>query len=399
MRKLISQLVKGVLARDARTHASSIAFFFFMAIIPLLLLMASVVPFFGISADHIIHFFQEVLPADSAPMTGDIIREAFAHSSVAFSVSAIMLLWTASRGISALIEGLNSVYDEKETRGFAKLTLLSFGYTLALMAFLSAAIYLIFSGRVIVFLRETFPQIRLPSGFSTFLEYLGFLVAGCLFFCLVYRYLPSGKRLVRRQFPGAFFASAGWVFLSMGLRVYVSLFNSFTRFYGSMATVILVLFWFYWIFFILLIGGYVNAHLSELLPGRFLAFYYEKKTLSLVASGLFLLGLFSYVSECFVNCRLFMYPSFTRLTVLFRILTIASWLGACRICVRQMEVLFSRKEMLVLILLIAGSAVFVRRFLFSNLFVYLIVLTVWDAAILYMCLQAFLNTVGEPPTE
>ena len=385
MIKVISKRLKGFLKRDAGTHASSIAFFFFMSFIPLLILFASVVPLLGISIDSIIRFFRELFPEGSSKLTEDIIREAFDHSTAAFSLSALMLLWTASRGINALTKGLNTMYDERENRGFAKLAFQSIGYTMVLLAFLSAAIYLIFSGKISSFLQSVFPQIRLQAGFSTFLEYLMLLAFGCLFFCFVYRYLPSGKRSLSRQFPGAFLASTGWVLFSMGFRVYVSQFNSFTRFYGSLATVIILLFWFFWIFFILLGGGYVNAHIKELLPGRFLAFYQEKKALGLLVSGLFLAGFFSYMSECWLYCRVYAFPSLRLLPVFFRIATMVSWFTATVLCVKGMKMSFSRTQMMLLVLMMAGNVVFMRRSFISNLFLFLVVFSLWTIAILCMC--------------
>ena len=125
-----------------RAHASSTAFFFFMSLIPLLILLSSIVPLFGITADDVIRFFREILPRDSGGMVKEIIQEAFDHSGLAFSLSALILLWTASRGVAALTSGLNMMYDEKESRQIAVRTMLSFVYTMMLMAFICAAIRL-----------------------------------------------------------------------------------------------------------------------------------------------------------------------------------------------------------------------------------------------------------------
>ena len=391
MRKRLTKLISGILNRKVNTHASSIAFYFFMAFIPLLILFMTVVPLLGISVNSIVRFFRTILPEGSAKLAGEIVREAYDHSKTAFSLSAVMLLWTASRGVNALTQGLNAMYDEKETRGFARLTLQSFGYTLVLLAFMSSAIFLIFSGRISAFLKRVFPQVRLQAGVMTFLEYLILLAAGCLFFCLVYRYLPSGKRILARQFPGAFLASSGWVLFSMGFRVYVSMFNSFTSLYGSLATVILLLFWFYWIFFILLAGGYVNAHLPALLPAGFLSFYHEKKVLSLILSGLFLAGFFSYLTECWLNCRLSAFPWIGYLLVLFRIGTTGTWLAAVLISVKSMGLTYSGKQLTALVLLMAGNIIVMRRSFFPNLFVYLIVFTIWNIVILCMCVHLMLR--------
>lgn len=394
MRKILTKLIRGILDRKANTHASSIAFYFFMAFIPLLILFMSIVPLLGISVDSTVRFFQTILPEGSAKLAEDIVREAYDHSSAAFSLSAVILLWTASRGVNALAQGLNTMYDEKETRGAVRLILQALGYTMVLLAFLSSAIFLIFSGKISAFLKSAFPQIRLQAGVMTFLEYLLLLVAGCLFFCLVYRYMPSGKRVLARQFPGAFLASSGWVLFSMGLRVYVSMFNSFTRLYGSLATVILLLFWFYWIFFILLAGGYVNAHLAELLPAGFLSFYHEKKALSLTVSGLFLAGFFSYLTECWLNCRLYAVPWIGYLLVLFRAGMLGSWMAAVLISLKAMGLPYTRKQLAVLVLLMAGNIIVMRRSFFPNLFVYLITFTIWNAVILCMC--AYLMLREEP---
>ncbi len=368
-----------------RAHASSTAFFFFMSLIPLLILLSSIVPLFGITADDVIRFFREILPRDSGGMVKEIIQEAFDHSGLAFSLSALILLWTASRGVAALTSGLNMMYDEKESRQIAVRTMLSFVYTMMLMAFICAAIYLIFSGRLRQFLRSVFPQISIQNSAATFLEFQILLLTGCFLFCLVYKFLPSGKRALYRQFPGAFLASTGWVLFSMGFRMYVGVFNSFTRLYGSLATVIVLLFWFYWIFSILLAGGYVNAHLGDIIPGRFFRFYYDSKRRSLLVTGLFLFGFIAYLSDCYLNWRI--YVSFeVRINLLFlRIGGLAAWMAALVISMKEMERPFSAKTLVPLILLVIGDFALMRRSVIPNLFVYLLVFTFWNIAIMFVC--------------
>lgn len=386
MRKKIKKIILGIVKRDMRAHASSVAFFFFMALIPLLILLSSIVPLFGISAGDVNRFFQEFLPRDTGKLVGEIIQEAFDHSGLAFSISAVALLWTASRGIAALTDGLNAMYDEKESRKFATRTLLSFVYTFSLMAFICAAIYLIFSGRMIQFLRSVFPQISRKTGATTFLEFTVLLFVGCLFFCCVYKFLPSGKRPIFRQFPGAFLASAGWVLFSMAFRVYLGAFNSFTRLYGSLATVIILLFWFYWTFSILLVGGYVNAHIGTIIPGRFLRFYYGNKQLGLAVTALFLFGFVAYLSDCYMNWRIYVSSSVRVILMLLRTAGMCAWMTATVISMRQMGRSFPRKPLIVLTGLMTGSFVFIRRSVIPDLVVYLIVFSLWNAAILLMCM-------------
>lgn len=387
MRKKISELIKGIMSRDVRTHASSIAFFFFMSFIPLLTLLASILPFFGISSGNVIRFFHGIFPDDSKQVVDAVILEAFDHSGAAFSISVIMLLWTASRGVSALTDGLNAMYDEKEERRFGVRTLLSFVYTLVLMGFMTVVIYLIFDGRIRAILRTFFPGIRIQSITGTFIEFLMLLLVGILFFCIVYRFLPAGRRDFLRQFPGAFIASAGWVLFSMGFRVYVSMFNSFTRFYGSLATVIVLLFWFYWIFFILLTGGYVNAHMSEIVPGRFLTLFSEEKKTGTITAALFVLGFIAFLSDCYLNWKFSLVSNSRYFIILLRIIAVGTWLAATAVLSRRMNAPIPRWYRVVLILLAAGNFILMRRALFPNVYIFLAVFAVWNAMLLLLCMN------------
>ena len=168
-------------------------------------------------------------------------------------------------------------------------------------------------------------------------------------------------------------------------RVYVMVFNSFTRFYGSLATVIVLLFWFYWIFFILLAGGYVNAHLPEIVPKKFFTFFKEKKRLSLLVAGLYLVGFLSFLCECYLNWGLFRSPAIQPLLVLFRFLTLFSWIASTLIAVRQMQLPFSKNIRVLLSVFVIGDLLFLHRRLFPTSWIFLILFAFWNLAIMLLC--------------
>ena len=74
MKQKIIQLVRGILKRNARAHASSTAFFFFMSMIPLLIILASIVPLFNISINDILNFFREILPVGAVSLVESVLR-------------------------------------------------------------------------------------------------------------------------------------------------------------------------------------------------------------------------------------------------------------------------------------------------------------------------------------
>ena len=80
-----------------------------------------------------------------------------------------------------------------------------------------------------------------------------------LFIAVNYTILPSRKIPLRHTLPGSLFASVGIILLSLGYQIYVSYFSNLNLIYGSLAAIIALLLWFYWLSYVLLIGLILNA--------------------------------------------------------------------------------------------------------------------------------------------
>ena len=75
-------------------------------------------------------------------------------------------------------------------------------------------------------------------------------------------YLPAGDRKFASQLPGAVVVAVAWYLFSLGFHSYVDHVVLFSL-YDSLATVVLFLFWLYWLFNILFFGAFVNRQLHE----------------------------------------------------------------------------------------------------------------------------------------
>ena len=74
-----------------------------------------------------------------------------------------------------------------------------------------------------------------------------------------YSILPSRKIPLRHTLPGSLFASVGIIISSLGYQIYFSYFSNLNLIYGSLAALIALLLWFYWLSYILLVGLVLNA--------------------------------------------------------------------------------------------------------------------------------------------
>lgn len=245
---------------NAGTHASSIAFYFFLSGFPLMIIYASIVSAISIDQQQVVAFFCSMAPDTLSDFVEGVVNEAYAKSGIAFSVSILTLLWTGSRVIRVIRNGLNSVYGIEETRNAVQVRAISIGVVVILIAFLTAVTAFIFSGGIQFILAGLLPGIQQFTLASSAINSILLLFFGTLVFACTYAFLPDGKQSFREQVPGAVLASLAWFALSFGFRIYIDNFSNYDLLYGSLATVAIFLFWLYLIFYILLAGGFINRY-------------------------------------------------------------------------------------------------------------------------------------------
>lgn len=247
---------------DLDSHASSIAFFSFLSLVPLLTLCISLVSVLGISEEEVILFFTSMVPEALSGLIASLVKDAFAQSGLAFSISTLSLVWTASKGMRVLRKSLNAVYDTEETRGAVRVMISSIVATVALGLMLAAMMYHVFSGVAKQFLENLIPSLHFVD-VSTMLG-----VVDTVGFCIIvltacYAYIPAGKRKLKTQLPGAVIASLSFFVLSLGFRLYVEHMSDSASIYGSLATVALFLYWLYLMSYIIIAGGLINRLLEK----------------------------------------------------------------------------------------------------------------------------------------
>ena len=243
------------LKRDNVTaFAAQAAFFALLALVPfaLLILSAAALGFPADAANELVGLLpapiRELLPSFS---TG---------GGVLTPVSALTALWASSRGISAVIRGLNVIDRTEETRGYFRFRLAAAAYTFVfLLLVLLALVLLLLGGGADALLRGLFPQARwlVLIDFRSVLAI--FLLTGL--FLLMYRYLPAGKAKASFHdcLPGAVLTAVAWPFLSTFFSFYALRMADYSRLYGSLAAVAMVMLWLYACMNCLFLGAEINA--------------------------------------------------------------------------------------------------------------------------------------------
>jgi membrane protein len=202
-----------------------------------------------------------VLPEQAQQMLSEELHSLVTTSNGALGLSAalglLLALWSASRGMSGLISALNIAYEENEKRSFFKLNLIAVGLTIGLVI---AGIVVVALVAVLPAAVQFLPLGNLGKWLLLILEWpllVGFVLLGL---AVMYRYAPSRDTPQWKWVsPGAGAAVTLWVVASIGFTVYVAHFNSYSKTYGSLGGVIILLTWLYISSFVILLGAAINA--------------------------------------------------------------------------------------------------------------------------------------------
>ena len=258
LKRLVRRTVIDWNERSVATYASSIAFFFSISVIPMIIILLQFLPYAGLSQLELLSFIEQLIPESVYWLAVRVVSEAYNRSVTVLSASAVVLIWSASRGTMALRWGLNRVYGVKERRRYPVLCLLAIGYTAALLVIFSIILFLIFAGPVSRFLAENIPEVFADPVTVRLRQKVLLYLLMVVLFTLVYTFIPAGSRKIHRQLPGAVFVTILWEVFSGAFSIYIRGYNAYTMFYGSLGAVAIILFWLYCCFYILLIGAYVN---------------------------------------------------------------------------------------------------------------------------------------------
>ncbi len=262
---IITIFAKEVNKSSVSALASSAAYFLFLSLIPILMLICSVVPYTPVTEADLMNVLTQLLPNTIAPLIISIIEEVYDKSPAAVSISALITLWSASKGIMPIKRGINLINKVEETRNYFLLRIQAAFYTVIMLGTVIFFLFVMVFGNIIAdFIAANLPDLSNFWQFSMHFRFLYVWLFLTFLFACLYSWLPNRKLKLRTQIPGALFSSIGWSAFTWLFSLYAENFNTFSI-YGSLATIIFVMLWLYACMFILLVGAEVNQHFFPLL--------------------------------------------------------------------------------------------------------------------------------------
>lgn len=206
-----------------------------------------------------------ILPQNAAEIIEGQARDIASGTGTGIGLAAaggiLLSLYSASKGMKSLIEGMNIAYDEEESRGFLALN----ATALALTLFLIFGVLVAFGATLAA--PALLGSLGLSQGVQAAVAYGRWPILAIMTMfglAIVYRYGPSREPPRWRWVStGAVVATIVWLIGSIAFSVYVSNFGSYNESYGALGGVIILLTWLWLSAFVVLLGAELNSEMEH----------------------------------------------------------------------------------------------------------------------------------------
>ena len=269
---VFKRTAKAFIDDDLLSRAAELGFYFLFALFPMLICASSILGLEARSAsvfyDRLLHYLAVVVPSSAYRLVIDTFNQtAQASSSGKITFGLAIALWSASVGFAAIQDTMNLVYKVRETRPYWKARGIAILVTiwLAMIATLNLAVLL--GGDALARYVRSHIGHRMLSILAVIVIHAATWIAATallmLIFSSIYYYAPNlSQKCWHWLTPGAAVGIITWTLASLGFRVYLHFFNSYSITYGSLGAVVILLMWFYITGLTLLAGAEINSEIQ-----------------------------------------------------------------------------------------------------------------------------------------
>ncbi|MHC1724204.1 MAG: YihY/virulence factor BrkB family protein [Aminipila sp.] len=265
-KRLIQMIALGIRQiRDPyyQGFAAKLAFYFLMSIVPTIIVLSQLLGVFSISLGALSDLIQKYVAKDAANVVLKLI--SYQSTKTMNFVFVVITLWAASRAEYALMHIANFTLTGGKSTGNGYWrerirAIKTMALTLFTLAF--GLIILVYGELIIELVAATLmTTIGISYQVNMFWLVLRWPVTMALYFMMVsysYYILPSQKLKFSQIMPGSIFASVGMLVVTFGFKLYTEYISNYDILYGSMAAIVAVMMWFYFLAWALVLGILCN---------------------------------------------------------------------------------------------------------------------------------------------
>ena len=246
---------------DIFALAAQLAYYLILSFFPFLIFLLTLLGFSNLDSMEVLGALRAMLPTSAFELIYNVIIEIIEKQNTGLlGASLLLVIWSASSAFRAVIKGINKAYGLKENRSFVKRAFIAIICTFSLAFVIMLTLVLLVFGRLIGdFIASYLPSPKVVYEIWNLLRYALVIFMMISIFASIYRYTPCKRLKWREVFPGAIACTSGWLIVSLGFSFYINNFSNYSKIYGGLGAVIILITWLYLTSIILIVGGEINS--------------------------------------------------------------------------------------------------------------------------------------------
>ena len=252
---------------------AQLTYYLILSIFPFLIFFLNLLSYTSIAQENVLDNLLIVLPIETQTLLKNIVREiVYTSSDTLLSLGIILSIWTGSLGITAIIRAINKAYDVKKKRPYWRLKGLAIIFTIILALLLIIVLSMLVFGEIIANrLFSIFGATNILNHIWDLLRIIIPFTFMIVIFALLYKLSPTPEEglniKLSQTLPGAIFTTTGWLLASMVFSYYVNNFGKYSKTYGSLGGIIILLIWLYITSIMIILGGEINGAYASIKSG------------------------------------------------------------------------------------------------------------------------------------
>jgi membrane protein len=268
-RQVLKRTVREFRDDNLTDWAAALTYYGILALFPALIVLVSILGLIGPSATQpLLDNLGKLAPGPANQIVSGAVRQIASNqgaAGVAFVFGLAGALWSASGYVGAFSRASNAIYEVEEGRPFWKLRPLQIVITMVMILLLAAcALAVVVTGPLA---RSVGDLVGVGSAAVTAWDIAKWPVIALVvvtMIAILYWAAPNVKHPGFRWItPGGLVAVGLWVVASAGFALYVAMFSSYNKTYGSLAGAVIFLVWLWISNLAILLGAELNAEVER----------------------------------------------------------------------------------------------------------------------------------------
>ena len=258
-----TQFQHGITQCNISWFAAACAFYTFFSLVPIVILVMSLLPLTSLTQDIVLSFLSNYLPTSMEALINMIVGDVYTTSVARFSFSLLVALWSSAKAFSALIRGIEAIYQKQQYVPFFKRRFMAVLYTaMFIFSTLLTLSISLFTQHITEEIVLRWPSSATVFDFLTHFKSVILIVVLTTVFTLIYKAVPGISLKFKRHLSGAFLAAVIWVLFARFFPLFIAWTSSYGT-YGILGTILVALLWMYYSMHIVLLGAYFNRYMEQ----------------------------------------------------------------------------------------------------------------------------------------